>query len=1021
MIMNKANQSTRIFLIWIGCCVFVLCGIAATRGGDIPPKSTWRASASACQEAIYPASQICDNDIYSRWSSPASDPQWVQVDLTQTCTVSGLTIFWETGFSSAYHIDVSTDRTNWTEIYRTDKGVGGRDYIFFAPVEAQFVRITGTERGTGWGHSIWELDVYGPEQTPIVSLFPRTPADTQAICDGQLETTCNLSGTNTTELMLDLQLERETGGIRVAWGKSTPASVVLFHSPDGANWQEQAALDELSPPFDLLFHAPVRTRFLRLSIEPRHDETQAVIREISLLGPEYARSPLNEYQLAAIKAPKGYYPESLHKRQVYWTIVGTGNGDAREALFDEYGNLEPWRYGPCIMPYIINNGTLYSALDSTNLTQHLAEDYLPLPSVTWSLPGLQLAIQTLAAGPSDHTFLLSRYSLKNLSDTTQTGQIYLAVRPLQINPPWQFGGLSFITNLTFSSAPQETIFVNNSPFSIGLTKSSGFGVQPFCRGDIIRHIAKGQLPDQTSLSHPDGCLSGALKYDYALPPGSSTNIILAIPFYGRMADIPALPSNTSANAYFEQIHDRELTNWLAAVNTVEISLPDRTVANTLYSQLAYMMINQDGHAIQPGSRQYERSWIRDGAMSSGALLRMGAAETVRDFIDWYAHFITPEGKVPPSFLHSDPLDAGPGSGIEWDGQGAFVYTVMEYYRFTKDRAFLARHYTNICQSLAFLQNLREKTLVPDYLCKAPAPERYRGILTKSISHEGYYPEMHSYWDDFWALKGWKDGAEAARIMNDKTSEQWMTRQYQLLAEALSNSITATINYHHIAYIPGCAEKGDFDPTSTSIAFYPCAETNLLDPHILQSTYQRYYTELTNRLSPDWNAGFSGYEIRNVNAFVELGQMERAHFLLDYIMKSRRPAAWNHIAEVVLKNPRMGCYIGDMPHTWAGSGIVNAVLNMLVRNTDTRLILFKGAPASWFIGEGLHLKKLPTWFGPLELRARYDSTTHTLQIHIATNQIPPDGYQIYYPKDLQIDLLFINDKPYPTTHPLSVKF
>ena len=45
--------------------------------------------------------------------------------------------------------------------------------------------------------------------------------------------------------------------------------------------------------------------------------------------------------------------------------------------------------------------------------------------------------------------------------------------------------------------------------------------------------------------------------------------------------------------------------------------------------LAYILINRDGAAIQPGSRSYARSWIRDGSMIVAALLRLGHADEVR--------------------------------------------------------------------------------------------------------------------------------------------------------------------------------------------------------------------------------------------------------------------------------------------------------------------------------------------------------------------------------------------------------
>jgi len=33
--------------------------------------------------------------------------------------------------------------------------------VSFAPTDGRYVRVTGTERGTPWGYSLWEFGVYG--------------------------------------------------------------------------------------------------------------------------------------------------------------------------------------------------------------------------------------------------------------------------------------------------------------------------------------------------------------------------------------------------------------------------------------------------------------------------------------------------------------------------------------------------------------------------------------------------------------------------------------------------------------------------------------------------------------------------------------------------------------------------------------------------------------------------------------------------------------------------------------------
>jgi fibronectin type 3 domain-containing protein len=118
------------------------------------------ATASSVQAAGYPASNAVDGNLSTRWSSAFSDPQWLQVDLGATHTISQVTIYWESAYATAFQIQTSNDGTTWTTIYSTTTSTGGTQAI---PVSGsgRYVRMYGTKRATGYGYSIWEFQVYG--------------------------------------------------------------------------------------------------------------------------------------------------------------------------------------------------------------------------------------------------------------------------------------------------------------------------------------------------------------------------------------------------------------------------------------------------------------------------------------------------------------------------------------------------------------------------------------------------------------------------------------------------------------------------------------------------------------------------------------------------------------------------------------------------------------------------------------------------------------------------------------------
>ncbi|WNI19514.1 discoidin domain-containing protein [Streptomyces sp. ITFR-21] len=118
------------------------------------------ASASSTENAGTPASAAVDGDNGTRWSSAAADPQWLQVDLGATDTISQVVLNWEAAYGKSFQIQTSTDGTNWTSVYSTTAGTGGVQTLNVTG-SGRYVRVYGTARGTGYGYSLWEFQVFG--------------------------------------------------------------------------------------------------------------------------------------------------------------------------------------------------------------------------------------------------------------------------------------------------------------------------------------------------------------------------------------------------------------------------------------------------------------------------------------------------------------------------------------------------------------------------------------------------------------------------------------------------------------------------------------------------------------------------------------------------------------------------------------------------------------------------------------------------------------------------------------------
>ena len=118
------------------------------------------ATASSLENSSYPATNAVDGNLNTRWSSQFSDPQWIYVDLGATYNISEVVLYWETAYGQSYQIQVSSDATNWTSIYSTTNGLGGTEYLTGLSGTGRYVRMYGTVRGTVWGYSLWEFQVF---------------------------------------------------------------------------------------------------------------------------------------------------------------------------------------------------------------------------------------------------------------------------------------------------------------------------------------------------------------------------------------------------------------------------------------------------------------------------------------------------------------------------------------------------------------------------------------------------------------------------------------------------------------------------------------------------------------------------------------------------------------------------------------------------------------------------------------------------------------------------------------------
>jgi hypothetical protein len=833
--------------------------------------------------------------------------------------------------------------------------------------------------GKGGKGSVWidELTFRPREPDRRYDLQPIATASSRAssaraVLDGSPRTEWVAAGGGRQLLTLDFLREREYGGAVIDWGRTHAPDYDIEISTNMRDWTTVAEVRGSNGGRDYIFLPETESRFFRVRMSDSSPPGVA-IRDISIEPLRFSESRNSFFQRVASDAPRGSYPKYFGNVQSYWTIAGAP-ADELEILINEEGMTEVGGAGGfSVEPFVHLGGRRFITWADVKTSQSLDGGVLPIPSVSWQHSDFQLTTTALAGGEPGASSARIIYTLTNTSSKQLKGSLYAAVRPFQVNPSWQFlavqGGWAPISSLEFRG---DNLLVNGNRLLTPYPSPKALGATAFSRGPVVEFLRANRLPPSKKIDDLFRSASGAFQWNIDLAPGSSGSFSVTVPLH---AGAPAPPSLEEVRATWQEIVDR-----------ARIDLPPsaREIEETLQSNLAYILVNQDGPAIQPGSRSYDRSWIRDGALTSAALMRLGEFDAVRRFIEWYAPYQFENGKVPCCVDHrgSDPVP-------ENDSHGQLIYVIAEYVRHTGDRELALRMWPHVAAAVKYMDELRAQRMTEEY--RTPEKEAYFGLLPESISHEGYSAKpMHSYWDQFFALKGYKDAAwlaaqltgqvcaqappaRAGDVIDEISScgalERSRLRYQQLVTEFrgdLLRSLERTMAMHEIDYLPGAVELGDFDATSTTVSIDPINELEHLPRASVDRTFEKYWENFVARRDGalEWE-NYTPYELRVIGTFIRLGWIDRAHEALRWFFEDRRPAGWNHWAEVVWRDPATPKFIGDMPHTWVGSDFIRSLVDFFAyeRESDDSLVIAAGVPLEWAT-EGVSVDGLRTHYGPL---------------------------------------------------------
>ncbi len=413
-----------------------------------PRKRRWKATAISGDPRL-----AIDDRYATSWTSKPAKKPWLKIDLGKAATLAGLEVYWGKDAPVVYGFKSSLDGKRWTHLCRTRHGEGGQDVFAFPAVKGQFVRWTCDDKKVELGREIVEINLYGPADAASVKEEGRVAAlgcRPVKLAKGE-------------SITVDLGYVRSPLGAFIEWGAAYGTDFSVYLSDDGKSFREVGRILTGNGGSDSFWWRSTTSRFLRLTLHETSAPEGAIVNELKLRILNKDRMPIGQLERAAAAGPGDLYPQSLLGRQVYWTALGEYDG-AEQALFDEYGNLEPRRGCPQITPLVRLGRALHGAPASATISQSLAGGSLPVPTVTWTAGDVEIRSTALAHGG----LAVMEHRVTNRSAAARKGALMLAVRPVQIDPYWQHGGHAAINSIAVKSGE---ISVNDRPYAALLARA----------------------------------------------------------------------------------------------------------------------------------------------------------------------------------------------------------------------------------------------------------------------------------------------------------------------------------------------------------------------------------------------------------------------------------------------------------------------------------------------------------------------------------------------------------------------
>lgn len=312
----------------------------------------------------------------------------------------------------------------------------------------------------------------------------------------------------------------------------------------------------------------------------------------------------------------------------------------------------------------------------------------------------------------------------------------------------------------------------------------------------------------------------------------------------------------------------------------------------------------------------------------------------------------------------------------WLAAGFKSWFIMEHYRITRDRDFLANIFPRMLASSRWQERARQRsrTLVDG------AKALNYGLLPPGMGDCGLKNDTSNYGvflpHNFWAVYADQLTLEAAEILGLKAEAAEVRSIYETArADLLDTVRRGAISEDGSSWIPGVAGKTSGSRWGALNSAYPC---RLLDAHdpLIDGTIRK----IESKMSPGGIPMHTGWMEEGMWVAITLDNLAETLLLRgegDPVARYLY-ATLNHATPLYSwseeRGPEPGAakVLGDRQHLWTPIAVVRLLRDSLVFEDRDTLHLARGADRSWLARGPLGGDNFATHFGTVSYRLAFDA-------------------------------------------------